>query len=470
MIYETAMRLNQRKLRKSMRFRDKTKFVLWYGGLIQGVLLLGVIQVILSRFDIRFHPKIRALDSLEFYLSWIATLTVQFLIGCGGGLALWGYLERQYKKPFQEPLEPKISEDSREPPGEKQSTPGQSGGEEIRRGPGWSVAKEFPPVVVNALPQIDEIQKGSLRYILGHLGVGYVPQLAIDVMIDLRRDAVSCFFAFLTRIRVDPDRLLADGSLIEKSKLEETVGILLEADDIRRDFNVSPIPIYESLNESLKKAENLLEKMHLVADVLKRLDSSKVVFYKYRRWFQNVRETLEHWERYDSREIKEVQKYAERYESWQNQYDQFIEYILIVSDKLRGSATWDRYETKVNQILEDVSDIESQLINEPDPADMRGELDIEKALMLLATIRDELEKLFNEAAGSSFNFKDVLCQKIEKALKVLGLKLGATLQEIKQAYRKLAQKYHPDTHPGDKAAEEMMKSLTEAFHFLRKNL
>ncbi len=45
---------------------------------------------------------------------------------------------------------------------------------------------------------------------------------------------------------------------------------------------------------------------------------------------------------------------------------------------------------------------------------------------------------------------------------VLGVKKDATEKEIRQAYRKLARKYHPDVNPGDKAAEEKFKEINEA--------
>ena len=49
---------------------------------------------------------------------------------------------------------------------------------------------------------------------------------------------------------------------------------------------------------------------------------------------------------------------------------------------------------------------------------------------------------------------------------VLGIERNAGQQEIKSAYRKLAQKYHPDRNPGDKEAEEKFKEGAEAYAVL----
>ncbi len=49
---------------------------------------------------------------------------------------------------------------------------------------------------------------------------------------------------------------------------------------------------------------------------------------------------------------------------------------------------------------------------------------------------------------------------------VLGVKRGASDDEIKKAYRKLARKFHPDLNPGDKAAEEQFKALQEVYDVL----
>ena len=49
---------------------------------------------------------------------------------------------------------------------------------------------------------------------------------------------------------------------------------------------------------------------------------------------------------------------------------------------------------------------------------------------------------------------------------VLGLQKGASEDEIKKAYRRLAKQYHPDLHPGDKEAEAKFKEVNEAYETL----
>ncbi len=49
---------------------------------------------------------------------------------------------------------------------------------------------------------------------------------------------------------------------------------------------------------------------------------------------------------------------------------------------------------------------------------------------------------------------------------LLGVSKGASKEEIKKAYRKLAMKYHPDHAKGDKSAEEKFKRISEAYAVL----
>lgn len=51
--------------------------------------------------------------------------------------------------------------------------------------------------------------------------------------------------------------------------------------------------------------------------------------------------------------------------------------------------------------------------------------------------------------------------------RILGVDKNATEQDIRQSYRKLARKYHPDVNPGNKEASEHFKEINEAYEVLR---
>jgi len=49
---------------------------------------------------------------------------------------------------------------------------------------------------------------------------------------------------------------------------------------------------------------------------------------------------------------------------------------------------------------------------------------------------------------------------------ILGLPRGATLADVKRAYKRLARKYHPDINPGDRAAAAQFRQIAEAYETL----
>ena len=52
---------------------------------------------------------------------------------------------------------------------------------------------------------------------------------------------------------------------------------------------------------------------------------------------------------------------------------------------------------------------------------------------------------------------------MEDPYKVLGLNPGASDEEVKKAYRRLAMKYHPDRNPGDETAARKMQEINAAY-------
>ena len=62
--------------------------------------------------------------------------------------------------------------------------------------------------------------------------------------------------------------------------------------------------------------------------------------------------------------------------------------------------------------------------------------------------------------------KTAIVKNMRDYYEILGVDRGATPDEIKKAYRKLAVQYHPDKNPGDKAAEEKFKEASNAYSVL----
>lgn len=65
-------------------------------------------------------------------------------------------------------------------------------------------------------------------------------------------------------------------------------------------------------------------------------------------------------------------------------------------------------------------------------------------------------------------YKKPTAKEVGKAREILGLSTFATLAEIKKAYRKKSQRWHPDTAPGKDLGKkhQKMQAINEAYHVL----
>jgi len=74
-----------------------------------------------------------------------------------------------------------------------------------------------------------------------------------------------------------------------------------------------------------------------------------------------------------------------------------------------------------------------------------------------------VEPIFQFADGLSYN---PIVNSRSDYYELLGIREGASADEIRAAYRRLASKYHPDRNPGNKEAEKKFRDLTQAYEIL----
>jgi curved DNA-binding protein CbpA len=72
-----------------------------------------------------------------------------------------------------------------------------------------------------------------------------------------------------------------------------------------------------------------------------------------------------------------------------------------------------------------------------------------------------------QSGSSDLDALGIMVDEGESAAEILGLPLKASSAEVREAYIRLAKAYHPDTHPGDLAAERRFKRITKAYNELR---
>ncbi len=63
----------------------------------------------------------------------------------------------------------------------------------------------------------------------------------------------------------------------------------------------------------------------------------------------------------------------------------------------------------------------------------------------------------------------LLRARLAQARKVIGVKRGATLAEITQAYRELAFKHHPDRNPTKRGSDQRLQGINAAYEILKKH-
>ena len=117
----------------------------------------------------------------------------------------------------------------------------------------------------------------------------------------------------------------------------------------------------------------------------------------------------------------------------------------------RRNVTWHRPTWKLGDKAAGVNAGEGENVWVKDDLGLLGEVGLDMGLF------------GGKKAGTAPQAKD---PKERAALDVLDLKFGVSLAEMKSKYKELAKRYHPDTHGGDKDAEERFKRINQAYTYL----
>jgi DnaJ-domain-containing protein 1 len=89
-----------------------------------------------------------------------------------------------------------------------------------------------------------------------------------------------------------------------------------------------------------------------------------------------------------------------------------------------------------------------------------------------AFVPDDVAEALNGAEAKArrereMRKRNARLSKEEQALAVLELTAPVTMQEIRNRYRELVKKLHPDANGGDKSAEERLKVVNQAYSSLK---
>ena len=152
--------------------------------------------------------------------------------------------------------------------------------------------------------------------------------------------------------------------------------------------------------------------------------------------------------------------------------EEFIKEIVRVTDKIGESKN---YRIKVSSIMEKVFDLIEICMHEIlGKMNNWDDIDHENWEEDWQDVRDTWKKQKyyyqnNEDDHSEENSKEKNSSDYSKYYEILGLRIGATIKEIKMQYRTLIKKFHPDKNmsPG---AEEKCKEIIDAYNKLTEML
>jgi DnaJ-domain-containing protein 1 len=257
---------------------------------------------------------------------------------------------------------------------------------------------------------------------------------------------------------LDPDRS-AHRSAVTRFRTAVSLLRDIEAECAFSELDASPL--FAALSGDITDATQLLRRFRQ-AEALRRLVESAVVCFPLYREFQaEVRATLANWCHLKPATIDEIANLQHDYLKLQSALER-------TRDDLANIFGWlGEHEAELGDlrsVMENMAEDSEQVENDINSGFVAPDEGVKKLMDLLEKVRLIASKLgFGAKATSSRASGE---SRLAECLANLGLAEGASFQRVKQAYRAMAKKYHPDRNGGDPAAAEKFRLVQASFDWL----
>lgn len=311
------------------------------------------------------------------------------------------------------------------------------------------------------------LQRKTADVILGSVGASYLPSRLLELL--KQADAFQATRQFLELLRLDYDLLLR--STAEREFLDRMIYVLVEVDEVLRDSGLDDRAFYGLMatRPTGGEVENYVERLRKVANIVKSLKSRKIVFPEfYSNFLPRALEATKAWERVDGELVEDIYEEYVGWQEYQDDYERFNPEIDELIGLIHRHAP--ERDSKLRSVINAVKHIRT--------AAESGKMIAAEALEELNLIREDLRRIFesipkrddkkseDRKARPPYPSEE---EELKRALKVLGLTYpdGIDRKTIKQAFRTLAHRYHPDKKKG---SQEKFIELRKAYDYLSIHL
>jgi len=323
----------------------------------------------------------------------------------------------------------------------------------------------------------EEMQMAAVNYIFSRLELEWIPGEFFDILAE-HPEPIDAFERFCRFLGLNPNQIGASGSMLERERLHERVGILLDLSALRE---VMPPAVHRYVADLLRAGQYsqvaaITERLRHFYNVLHDArDQDEIQFPLFRQFLGQLEDVKDNPLGLTEDEVEEAREAIFWFKTtWEQAVD--------LSTRADGMLMWIQANWPDNKWGKDNAPVANGL------ATRKGQLDalllgtdidgsevvldiegIEEALVQLETVCGHIEVFISHVqanfGGADYSDparKDAIRDAGRAACDHLGI-AAASLSEgtLKKAYRKLAFKYHPDKWAGKPQEQEMTERFQE---------